>query len=304
MRRAALTLIGLLALAGLIGYTATRGGFGAGSADSGSAVGGATGATGGTAGSFDAVTAPAELREGGSVGGTVSELPVLPEIGPSVIRTARIAVEVKGGGFGAAFDTASLVAGRYGGFVQSSSTAGTDLRTGELVLRVPADRFDEALTDLRALGTVQQQAISGEDVSAQFVDLDARLRTWQSQEAVLLDLMGQATSIEATIRVQSELQDVQFRVEQIQGQLRLLEDRTTLATIQVSLSEPGAPVATEDPTRPSLADAWERAVDGFLGVWYAVVVGLGYLVPLGAIAALALLVYRRVSPPRAPTASP
>jgi len=309
MRRVAVVLIGFLALAGLIGFAVTRGGLGGSNDEAGSASsGGVTGSTGGSASAEGAGFAPAADEagrdQGGSVGGTVSDLPLLPELGTSVIRTAQIAVEVKEGGFAAAFDTASLVAGRYGGFVQSSSTAGTKVHTGELLLRVPADRFDQALSDLRALGTVQRQSIAGEDVSAQFVDLDARLRTWESQEAVLLDLMGQATSIESTIRVQGELQDVQFRIEQIQGQLRLLEDRTIFATIQVSLAEPGAPVAASDPSRPSLADAWERAVDGFLGVWYAVVVGLGYLVPLAAIAGLGLIVYRRVSSPRAPASSP
>jgi hypothetical protein len=206
---------------------------------------------------------------------------------------------VEEGGFTEAFDAASLVAGRYGGYVQSSSMAGTKVHSGDLLLRVPADRFDAAMSDLRKLGTVQRQAVSGQDVSAQFVDLEARLRTWQAQEAVLLDLMAQATTIEATIRVQSELQDVQYRIEQIQGQLRVLEDQTALATIQLSLHETGAPVATEtDGARPSLAEAWERAVDGFLGVCYAVVVGLGYLIPAAAIGLLAWLGYRRLAAPR------
>ncbi len=232
--------------------------------------------------------------------GSVSQLAVLPEIGSSVIRTGSIAIEVKTGGFGRAFDTASLIAARYGGYVQSSSMAGTKQPSGELLLRIPAERFDEAVSDLRALGTPEQQSVSSEDVSAQFVDLEARLRTWQAQEAVLLDLMGQATTIEATIRVQSELQDVQMQIEEIKGQLNLLNDRTDFATIQVSLYEPGTAIALSetDPSRPSLAEAWQRALDGFLGVCYSVVVGLGYLVPITAIAALFWLGYRRLRAPR------
>jgi hypothetical protein len=297
MRRIALILTGFLALAGLIGFAATNGGLGTSDEE----ASGATGSTGRSAAADGFETAPVSDETGrdAAVGGSVSELPLLPEIGPSVIRTASISLEVRKGGFGGAFDAASLVAGRYGGFVQSSTTAGTEVRTGDLVLRIPADRFDEAMTDLRALGTVQRQELSGEDVSAQFVDLEARLRTWQSQEAVLLDLMGDATTVEETIRVQGELQDVQLRIEQVKGQLRLLEDRTAFATIQVSLREPGTPAATDDTARPSLAEAWERALDGFLGVWYAVVVGLGYLIPLAAIAGLGWLVVRRVSASRA-----
>jgi hypothetical protein len=95
---------------------------------------------------------------------------------------------------------------------------------------------------------------------------------------------------------------VQVRIEQIKGELRLLEDRTEYATIQVSLHEPSGPVATEradDVARPSLAEAWERAIDGVLGVAYVVVVGLGYLVPIAALAAIGWLAYRRLARTRA-----
>jgi len=307
MRRIALVLIGFLALAGLVGYAAT-GGLVTGNDDAGETTSGGTdgvGATGSTGApaeieGFDRASAPAE--DGGA---SVAELPLLPQIGPSVIRTGRIAIEVDEGGFGRAFDAASLVAGRYGGYVQSSSMAGTKVRSGDLLLRVPADDFDAAVSDLRELGTVKGQSVSGQDVSAQFVDLEARLRAWESQEAVLLDLMGRATTIEATIRVQRELQDVQYRIEQITGQLRLLEDQTSFATIQVSLTEPGAPVVVDGgETRPSLSEAWQRALDGFVGVFYVIVVGLGYLVPIAAIAATAWFVYRRVTSPRATPSVP
>ena len=105
------------------------------------------------------------------------------------------------------------------------------------MVRVPSSHFDDAMADLRELGTVEHQAISGQVVTQDFIDLEARLRTWQAQEAVLIDLMEQASSVDATLRIQRELQDVQFRIEQIKGQLRVLEDQTALATIRVSLRE-------------------------------------------------------------------
>jgi hypothetical protein len=311
MRRIAFGLIGFLAIAAVIGYAVTSGGpFGDDSetmpssgGEAGAVGGGMTGAT-----VFPEQAAPElatdEATRDGAVG-TVAELGALPEIGPSVIKTAQISIKLEKDEFGEAFDAASLVAARYGGFVQSSSASGTEVRSGELVIRVPAERFDEAMSDLRDLGEVEGQSMSGEDVSAQFVDLEARLRAWQAQEAVLLDLMSQATSIEATIRVQSELQDVQVRIEQIKGELRLLEDRTSYATIQVSMREPGGPVATVDDesTRPSLAEAWERALDGLLGVFYVIVVGLGYLVPISVIGAVGWFAYRRLARPRPTPAS-
>jgi len=314
MRKAVLSIIGFLALAGIVGYVATWGG----GSESRPAAGGGGAASRapekvlGTVGADEAavgVTVPGPVNGGGASagaagGGGLSSIGSLPPIGPDIVKTAGISIEVQKGGFETAFNAATTIAGRYGGYVQDSSMRGIKAKAGELTIRVPASAFEQAMNDLRGLGSVEGQSISGQDVTSQFIDLDARLRTWQAQEAVLLRLMQRATSIESTLRVQNQLQDVQFRIEQIKGQLRLLENQTSLATIDVSLRETGAPVGVQQAAgrdRPSLGEAWDRAVDGFLSVIFAVVVGLGYLVPLAAIAFAIGLGYRRYRARPAPT---
>lgn len=313
MRKAVLSIIGFLALAGIVGYVATWGD-GSGSRQTG---GGGVGAPSrapdkvlGTVGSdegVDGVMVPGTVNgdaAGAAGGGGLSSIGSLPPIGPDIVKTAGISIEVQKGGFETAFNAATTIAGRYGGYVQDSSMRGIKAKAGELTIRVPASAFEQAMNDLRGLGSVEGQSISGQDVTSQFIDLDARLRTWQAQEAVLLRLMRRATSIESTLRVQNQLQDVQFRIEQIKGQLRLLENQTSLATIDVSLREVGAVVGVRQSAardRPSLGEAWDRAIDGFLGVIFAVVVGLGYLIPLAAIAFAIGLGYRRYRARPAPT---
>jgi Domain of unknown function (DUF4349) len=313
MRRFGLSIFGFLALAAVVGFVAT-GGLG-GSASNGSA--GPAQATmapaiAGNGSSRDVVgsTAGGDMSVaggGGSGGGLVAEgasglaaVGGLPAIGPAVVKTASLDVQVTKGDFDEAFTRAMQVAGRYGGYVESSSTSGTRVRSGALTIRVPSSAFDRAMSDLAGLGAVQSRSVSGQDVTNQYVDLNARLRTWEAQESVLLRLMKRATSVEATLRVQSNLQDVQFRIEQIKGQLRVLENQTDLATIDVSLHEPGAAIhvrqvpVTDD--RPSLAEAWTKAVNGFLGVLYATVVGLGYLVPIALVCLAVWFAVRRVRP--------
>lgn len=302
MRKAVLSIIGFLALAGIVGYVATWGGGTQSRQTGGGGVAAASrapekallGSEEGVAGGV-----PGTANGGGAApaaGGGVSSVGSLPPVGPDIVKTAGISIEVKKGGFETAFNAATTIAGRYGGYVEDSSMQGIKAKSGELTIRVPASAFDQAMNDLRGLGSVEGQSISGQDVTSQFVDLNARLRTWEAQEAVLLRLMRRATSIESTLRVQNQLQDVQFRIEQIKGQLRLLENQTSLATIDVSLREVGAVVGVRQTVgreRPSLGEAWDRAVDGFLGVIFAVVVGLGYLVPLAAIAFAIGFGYRR-----------
>jgi hypothetical protein len=300
VKKAGLVLIGFLSLAAVIGFVVARpsGDEGLGGAGARSRAATQPGIVVSES-SGDAVLGASEAAPGAvaDTQSVVSELPGLPPLGQAVVKTADLSIEVSKGGFASAFDDASLVAATYGGYVESSSMTGAKSKTGSIVIRVPSSRFDEAMADLRGLGTVKRQSITGQVVTQDFVDLEARLRTWESQEAVLLKLMDEATSVESTLRIQRELQDVQFRIEQIEGQLRVLEDRTALATIRLSMVETGAPVVSEQPpsdTRPSLAEAWEKAMDGFLGVAYATVVGLGYLVPISALGLAAWFGYRRI----------
>lgn len=304
MRKLALSLIGFLVLAAVVGFLVTSVGGGLkglslGTAGGGSAVSSARAPSVLTAQSAESFTAADGEAAATGGGADAAVIGVLPPMGLDVVKTAEVTIEVEKNTFGGAFETATSVAGRYGGYVESSSTAGTKSHSGDLTIRVPAASFDDAMRDLRALGTVERQSIRGQVVTSQFVDLQARLRTWEAQEAVLLGLMKQANSIEATLRVQSELQDVQFRIEQIRGELRVLEDQTQLATIQVSMHEAGAPAVTPETAsaeRPSLTEAWRHAVDGFLGVVYVTVVGLGYLVPLTLLAFAVWVGYRRFRP--------
>ncbi len=233
---------------------------------------------------------------GGGVVGDLAAAPSVPTIGPRVIKTADLTVSVDKGSFSDRFDRASLIASKYHGFVVDSQTEGTQAKAGSLVIRVPSASFDQAMSELRGLGEIEQQSVNGTDVTDQFVDLAARLRSWEAQHRVLLRLMDRANSIEETMRVQNEIQRVQFEIEAIKGQLRVLRDQTSLATISMSMHEAGIAAPQGDPSKPSLAQAWNMAVAGFLGVLYAVIVGLGYLIPLGAIGLVVWFAYRRVKP--------
>jgi hypothetical protein len=225
----------------------------------------------------------------------------VPRIGPRIVKTGNLSLRVQRGVFQDRFQQATLVAGRYGGFVASSQTGEGKHRSGGLVIRVPAERFEQALGDLKRLGRIESQSISGQDVTGEFVDLQARLRNWQAQETVLLRLMAKANTIEDSIVVQRQLQEVQLAIEEIRGQLRVLDDQTAFATVTLSMAEVGFVPARSKADGLSFGRGWELALDGFVAVLAAVLVGLGYLIPLGLVA-LALLAgmlgYRRLRRPQ------
>ncbi len=234
-------------------------------------------------------------------GGTTAVVPGSPR----VVRSADLRVKVTKGGFGVAFDQVASLAAANGGFVSSSSTSSNDdARSGELTVRVPADRFDAVRQSLSGLGEVDSQSIRGEDVSGQLVDFDARLKSLRAQEDSLRVLVGQAKAVGDVLQVQSSLFSVRQQIEQLTAQKANLEQATTLATLRLSLFEPGAfPVPRPVDDDRSLAHSFEQAVDGMLAVVGGMIVVVGYLVPLAVLGLLGWAgsrVLRRRPAPQAP----
>jgi hypothetical protein len=207
-----------------------------------------------------------------------------------IVRTANLNVVVPVGSFGKAFANASSVPDAFGGFVETSNTGA---RSGSITMRIPSDRLGEALDRIRALGHVESQTIAGKDVTANYIDLAARLRIAKARRFVLLRLMNRANSIEQTIRVQNALDDTQLQIDDLQGGINVLEDRTSFATVRLQLREQGVQAVTHV-EKPSIPGAWERSTAGFIGVIVAVIVGLGYVIPVALLLGLAWLVVARV----------
>jgi hypothetical protein len=289
--------VAVLVAAGLVGAIVRSGGI-VGSDDSGgSATAGDAGSTGATGATGDGAVGGGSSDSFGVVPqptpATAPEGQVAEEVGQPglsrVIRTAELSVVVPRDEFDRRFAEAVDAAETNGGYVQDSRTRS---RAGTITIRVPAGTFDETLRALRDLGTVEVESIQGQDVTAEYVDLRARLRIGKSRREVLLRLMNKAVSIEQTIRVQNALDETQLRIEQIQGQLRLLDDRTSLATITLALREQGV---SADVETASIPNAFERSAAGFVGVIAAIVIGLGYLLPLLIIGLACWFIWTRIN---------
>ena len=216
--------------------------------------------------------------------------------GPKIVRNADIAVRVGTGRFGTAFDRVASIAAANGGYVTSSTTStggggssrSSRARSGELTVRVPSERFDDTRRALGQLGTVEQESLRGEDVSGQLVDQDARLKSLQAQEDSLRTLLAKATGVSEVLQVQNALFDVRQQIEQLQAQKAQLDQAATLATIQVSIYEPGAsPIGQPEPLPATgLARDLDRARDGAVAVVGGMIVVLGWLIPVAVLGGL------------------
>jgi hypothetical protein len=131
------------------------------------------------------------------------------------------------------------VANELNGYVVSSEQSGDkDITYGRIAIRVPSDRFDEALDRLRKLAVkVPNESTSSQDVTEEYTDLQAQLRNLEATEAQYLELLKKAEKVEDILAVQRELSNVRGQIEQIKGRIQYLERTSDMALIEVNLQK-------------------------------------------------------------------
>lgn len=220
---------------------------------------------------------------------------VVPPIaeGPRVIRTAQISVEVGNGTFDSTLDQLYAITRDFGGYISgTSATAITgSLRSGTITFQVPADKFDLAVRAVRGLGKVQNFNIGGQDVSSQYVDVQARLRNAEAQREAMLALLGKANTIQEIILVQNQIGQTTAQIEQLRGQINYLDHATTYSTVAVNIHEVAVVVK---PTTGSIGlnAAFSDAGRGFVNTLAFILVGLGDAGPILILLGLGLVAWR------------
>ena len=175
-------------------------------------------------------------------------------------------------------------------------------RYADYTVRVPVDNYSAFLTQVGDAGSVLSLNESAENVTSNYIDLEARLTSLENQRDRLNELADKAETTADLLEIESQLSDVQYQLESYTQQMRALEGQVTYSTVEITLQE----VATLTPTGTSFG---ERLVDAFGGGWngfvlfvQGLILTLVYLWPvLLVIAVVVVLLLRRG--PRRPTAS-
>ena len=162
----------------------------------------------------------------------------LETVGRKIISTGSLSIEVES--VDTAVSEVRHIAEDLGGFLQHiSSSGGRDRQHANLTIRVPQAAFFTAIDRIETLGVVESRSVGSDDVSEQFIDLEARLKSALREEESLLSLLERATTVSEILTIERELSRVRSEIERLQGQLSFLERRVELATISLSLFSPG-----------------------------------------------------------------
>jgi hypothetical protein len=148
-----------------------------------------------------------------------------------------------------------------GGYVSASNLhqSSNNVLQGNVTIRVPSERYQETLAALRALALrVEREESHSQDVTEEFIDLEARLSNLQAGEEAMQKLLGerqQVAEISDIAAVQQKLAEIRGQIEQTEGRLRYLTDQATLSTINIELIPEALP-PTPTPT-PTPLPGWE-----------------------------------------------
>ena len=196
------------------------------------------------------VPAPAEMPE--AVARTASAVPAtagktVSGLERKIIKDATLGLLVQD--TDTAIDRVTGVTVEFDGFILDSRTwYQDDYKYATLVLRLPVQFFEQALQRLRGIALkVENETVSGQDVTDQYVDLQSRLRNLEATEARIRGFLDKASDVEEALQVNRELSQIEEQIESIKGRLTFLAERSAMSTITVDL-RPDVPAPTVTPT--------------------------------------------------------
>jgi Domain of unknown function (DUF4349) len=192
---------------------------------------------------------------------------------PMIARTAALTLITKE--FEKTHASVEEILKRYNGYIGELNVSAPDEagRTLTGTLRIPASRFDSAMAELKKLGRVENESQGGEEVTQQYVDLEARLANAQHTEQRLTEILRQRTGkLQDVLKVELEIDRVRGEVEQMQAEKKELTKRVAFATVNMTVKEEyhaklqATPPSTGSRFRNAAVDGYNSVVEGLISV--------------------------------------
>ena len=185
----------------------------------------------------------------------------VPNVEQKLIKTVRMDVETED--LEALLPQISAKIVQLNGYVESqelyngSSYSSYRSRSASLTIRVPAESLNGFVEDVQGVSNVVTYNESTENVTLQYVSTESRIKALEVEQERLLELMAKAENMSDLLEIQSRLTDVQYQLENVTSQLRVLANQVDYATIHMYISQVKVYTETEEQT------VWQRIGSGF-----------------------------------------
>lgn len=210
-----------------------------------------------------------------------AETAPVPRARPQLIKKAAMTVIVNS--VSQSIDAVSQILNQQQGDLISLNerqpTRETSRHTASMTLRVPQNLLEPTLKELGKLGTVSNRNITAEDVGDRLVDFQARLNNLQRTEANLQKIMDRAGSIRDVLSVAQELNNVRQSIEQIDAQLKSLQNQVAYSTITLNLEAAISSSSPQINLASQIQETWNNSTNSLgalsvrflkLGIWFLV----------------------------------
>lgn len=191
-----------------------------------------------------------------------------------LIKSSVISLEVET--YDEAFTNIKEIVSLYRGYISESDERDAEGRKyGYTIIRVPREYFEETIEDIKTLGEVDVAKTTVQDVTEEYIDLEARLTNLKKQEERYLEVLAVATTVDEILKVENQLERIRGEIESYEGKMRYLDDSIDYATIRIDMKEPKI-----ERFEIGLKDALKRALQAFFSALRAVIIFLGYVIPV------------------------
>lgn len=165
------------------------------------------------------------------------DMTVIPEIDRMIVRTGNMTLIVEN--ITATINRITQIAGEHQGFVVSSqSWKEGQLLRGTISIRITATDYDMVLNEIGSLAVdITSQTTSSQDVTEEYIDLNAQLNNLQATEQQLLQVMSKAETVEDILAVQRELTNTRDTIERTQARMQYLERTSSSSLINIQLEQ-------------------------------------------------------------------
>lgn len=235
-----------------------------------------------------------ELRKKNIEPGASDKAPIERKL----IYTADLTIEVQK--FDPINDKISETVKNMGGYIANSTIrlGSREEKSGTIIVKIPALQFDRAIMIFSGLGIVKQKNVRGQDVTEEYFDTEARLKSAEMLKERYEKLLDKAKDIKDMLTIEQEINRIQTEIERQQGHLKLLNNLVSFSTITLNVGEPLVVVQHEKGffgiLKDSIRDLLENLVKSIAGF----IASLGVLIPFAILILIAFYVirflYRRI----------
>ncbi len=184
-----------------------------------------------------------------------------------------------------------------GGYIETSNESNnSEFRSFNATIRIPVGKADDFTESVSNNATVKRRSENVQDVTEQYVDIEARIKVYKAEEESLIEIMKQANNVTDLLSVKERLANVRAQIESYTAQLKSLENQTDYSTITLTVTE----VEREVETEGYWSEIWNNILDGFKNVgkiatilFAALLSAIPYFIVIAVIGIIVIVIIRK-----------